>query len=102
MPAYQLRLMRERRSENQLRLQILERRLAQAAEAATRSNQSLPTTFGRYASDWTKRHEADFQHRLCELRLEARNEIGSIEQKLARQTDAITAFHLRQARTNRR
>jgi len=101
-PAYQLRLMRDRRAENQQRLQILERRLAQEAEAATRSSTSLPTTFGRCTSDWTKRHEADFQRRLSELRLEARNEIGSIKQKLARQSDAIAAFHLRQARTNPR
>lgn len=52
-PAYRLRLMRDRRDDNQQRLQILERRLTQEAEAATRSDRSLPETFGRYASDWT-------------------------------------------------
>lgn len=101
-PAYRLRLMRDRRNDNQQRLQILERRLAHQAEAATRSDQSLPETFGRYASDWTKRHEAEFQRRLSELRLGARNEIGSIKQKLERQSNAIADFHLRQARTNQR
>ncbi|MGE4404401.1 hypothetical protein [Pseudomonas sp.] len=100
--AYQLRLMRERRADNQARLRTLEMRLFHEAEAATRSNPGLPSTFGRYASDWTKRHEADFQRRLSELRAAARNEIGSIAQKITRQSDAIAAFHLKQARKAKR
>lgn len=95
--AHQLRLMRDRRADNQARLRTLERRLAGTAEAETRANGELPITFGRHASDWTKRHEAHFQRRLSELRLDARNEIGSIEKKIARQSAAITAFHLKNA-----
>lgn len=97
----QLRLMRDRRADNQARLRILERRLAGTGEADTRANAELPITFGRYASDWTKRHEAHYQRRLSELRLDARNEIGSIEKKIDRQSAAITAFHLKSASRGR-
>ncbi|WP_146049593.1 hypothetical protein [Novosphingobium sp. HII-3] len=94
--------MRDRRADNQARLRTLQLRLTHEAEAATRATPGLPATFGRHATDWTKHHEADFQRRLSELRLAARNEIGSIEQKVARQSAAINAFHLRQAREAKR
>lgn len=94
--------MRDRRADNQARLRTLQLRLTHEAEAATRATPELPPTFGRHASDWTKHHEADFQRRLSELRLAARNEIGSIEQKVARQSAAITAFHLWHARQTKR
>ncbi|WP_146049579.1 hypothetical protein [Novosphingobium sp. HII-3] len=95
--AHQLRLMRDRREENRVRLRTLQLRLTHAAEADTRTCRNLPTTFGRHASDWTRQHEAHFQRRLGELRLDARNEIGAIERKIERQTKAIAAFHLKNA-----
>lgn len=98
---HRLRLMRDRRAETADRLRNIELRIAGVAEAGTRSNDDLPSTFGRHASDWTSRHEADYQRRLSELRSETRNEIGAIKRKLARQTEAISAHHLKQAGTGR-
>jgi hypothetical protein len=87
----ELSAMRSRRDESEQRLQGLKLRLRQRAERDTRCEPSLPESFGRHASDWTKRHERFFQERLAILTSKSRNEIGAIERKLVRQNSAIRA-----------
>ncbi len=85
----ELSSMRSRRDESKERLRNLKLRIRQKAERDTRCEPSLPESFGRHASDWTKRHERFFQERLAILTSKSRNEIGAIERKLVRQNKAI-------------
>lgn len=87
--------MRNKRDTTRTRLNELRRRLQTRAESETRTERGLPSTFGRHASDWTRRHEAFFQQRLSELTTHSRNELGALEAKLKRQNAAIADHHIR-------
>lgn len=96
----ELHRMRAALEQNKYRLAGLRAWVQREAEAQTRSH-SLPHTFGRHSTSWTKAHEAEFQHRLAVGIEEHGNDIGGLEAKIARQEEAIRARHLKKAREAR-
>lgn len=92
--------MRAALETNKRRLTDLRARVQREAEAQTRSHE-LAHTFGRHSTNWTKAHEAEFQHRLAVGLGKHANEIGALEGKIRRQEAAIRARHLKKARKAR-
>jgi len=89
----QLLRMRAARDHTRATIALINQRLARTAE--TRALPELPDTFGRHASDWTRRHEDQFRRFLSELTNDARHELGALRAKLQRQEAAIAAHHIR-------
>lgn len=91
----QLLRMRAARDQTRGTIASINHRLTRAAETRARAVTELPNTFGRHASDWTRRHEEQFHRFLAELTNEARHELGALRTKLHRQEAAIAAHHIR-------
>ena len=83
------------------RLHKLDQSAAAEAEAFARNADGLPPSFGRHASDWSRRHERQYQARLADIRAAQRNDRGAIAKKIERQNAALRAQLLRDARAMR-
>ena len=91
----QLLRMRAARDQTRATIALINHRLARTAETRARAVPELPDTFGRHASDWTRRHEEQFRRFLGELTNDARQELGALRAKLQRQEAAIAEHHIR-------
>lgn len=91
----QLLRMRAARDQTRATIASINHRLARTAETRARAVPGLPATFGRHASDWTRRHEEQFHRFLGQLTNDARQELGALRTKLQRQEAAIAAHHIR-------
>lgn len=89
------------RAVHQNRLVGLDQAAQRRAEKLTRSASDFAPTFGRHASDWSRRHEARFQAELAAIVGEQRADRASLEKKIARRTEALRTLILIDAREKR-
>ena len=93
----ELSRMRRCRDETHRRILQMRAAISRRAETQTRASHSLPNTFGRGTSSWTKRHEAEYQYWRGIGLSEHRKELEGLEAKLVRQNTAISKRHLKEA-----
>ena len=91
----QMKRMRRCRDETQRRVLQMRAAISREAETKTRASRSLPDSFGRGTSSWTKRHEAEYQYWRGIGLSEHRKEMEGLEAKLVRQNTAISNRHLK-------
>ncbi len=80
-------------------LDNIDGQLRRAAEAETRADATLPPSFGRHATNWTRVHEAHYRAVLATITSRRANETGALRAKLMRQCDAIRAEIVRSHRS---
>jgi hypothetical protein len=90
------------RAVHEARLQGLDAAARRKAEKLARSASDLVPSFGRHASDWSRRHEARFQAELAVIIGEQRGDRQSLERKIERRSEALRRIILTEARTQRR
>jgi|TARA_Y100000815_G_scaffold191971_1_gene175368 hypothetical protein len=93
----ELNRMRARRNETQKLILEIHAAISRRAEARTKSSHSLPHTYGRHSTSWTRHHEQTYQDWRGAFLSEHRRELGALDAKLVRQNRAITQRHLRDA-----
>ncbi|GGD81765.1 hypothetical protein GCM10010990_34630 [Croceicoccus mobilis] len=97
-----LKRMRQRRDETASRILMIRNAAQREAESIVRSSKALPYTHGRHSTSWTSAHENSYRHWTTTKLGERHNELAALERKLARQNNAITAYHLKSARLARK
>ena len=93
----ELKRMRACRDRTQKLILEIHASISRRAEARTKSSHSLPHTYGRSSTSWTRHHERTYQDWRGALLSEHRRELGALDAKLVRQNRAITQRHLRDA-----
>ena len=89
------------RAVHQNRLNGLDQAARRRAEKLTRAAPDLPSSFGRHASDWSRRHEARCQAELSKIAGDQRADRATLKRKIARQTEALRRLVLKEARSTR-
>jgi len=98
MTASNLANMRKRRDETSSLILLIRNAAQRDAEDIVRASKALPYTHGRHSTSWTRHHERSYQHWKATKLGERRKELDALDRKLQRQNNAITAYHLKEAR----